>query len=65
MERGFDIDRIKKREIKLEELKIPKIIVNTIKKSVIPEKYLCHILRYKRYCAKDIKNIMLNRRLKS
>ena len=51
MEKEIKIEEIKEIEIKLEELKIPKTIVGTIKKSIIPEKYLCHILRYKKYCA--------------
>ena len=38
-------------EIGLEKLKIPKTIVNTIRKSIIPEKYKLHILRHERYCA--------------
>ena len=38
---------------------------NTIKKSVTPEKYLCRILRHKKSCAENIKNIVLNRRLQS
>ena len=40
---------MKEIEIKLEKLKIPKTIVNIIRKSVIPEKYLHHILRPKKY----------------
>ena len=51
MEKEIKIEEIKEIEIKLEELKIPKTIVSTIKKSIIPEKHLCHILRYKKYCA--------------
>ena len=38
-------------EIKLEKLKIPKTIINTIKKIIILKKYLHHILRHKKYCA--------------
>ena len=38
MEKRIEIDEIKKIEIKLEKLKIRKAIVNTIRKSVIPEK---------------------------
>ena len=49
MGKGFEIDEIKKIEIKLEELKLPKV-VNTIRESIIPEKYLYHILRHNKYC---------------
>ena len=51
MEKEIKIEEIKEIEIKLEELKIPTTIVSTIKNSIIPEKHLCHILRYKKYCA--------------
>ena len=51
MEKGIEIEEIKEIEIKLEKLKIPKTIVNTIKKLIISEKYLYHILRHRRYCA--------------
>ena len=37
------IEAIKELEIKLERLKIPKTIVNTIKKSIVSEKYMHHI----------------------
>ena len=49
MEKGFEIERIKNIEIKLEKLKIPKTIVDAITKSVISKKkkYLYHILRLK------------------
>ena len=50
MEKGLEIEKIKKIEIKLEKLKISKTIVDTIKKSVISEKCLHHISRYKRFC---------------
>ena len=50
-EKGFEIEKIKKRKIKLEKVKILKTIVNIIRKSVIPERYLYHILRHKKYCA--------------
>ena len=49
MEKGFEIERIKNIEIKLEKLKIPKTIVDAITKSVISKKkYLYHILRLKK-----------------
>ena len=51
MEKGLEIERIKKTVINLEKLKIPKTIVDTTRKSIIPKKYLCHILRHKIYCA--------------
>ena len=51
MENGLEIERIKKIEIKPGKLKIPKIIVNIIRKLVISEKYLHHILRHKKYCS--------------
>ena len=50
MEKGFEIERIKNIEIKLEKLKISKTIVDAITKSVISKKkkkYLYHILRLK------------------
>ena len=47
MEKGFEIDRIKKIEIKLKKLKIPKTIVDTITESIISKKYMYHILRFK------------------
>ena len=37
--------------MKIERPKIPKTIVNTIKKSIISDKYMHHILRDRRYCA--------------
>ena len=51
MEKGIEIEQIKEIEIKLEKLKIPKTIVNTIRKLITSEKYLYHILRHRRYCA--------------
>ena len=57
MEKGIEIERIKKIELRLEKLTVPKAIVNAVRKLVISEKYLYHILRHK--------NIVLNRRLKS
>ena len=57
MKKGIEIDRMNEIEIKLEKLKMPKSIINTIKKVIISKKYLCHILRHK--------NIVLNRRFKA
>ena len=51
MEKRIEIDQIKKIEIKLEKLKIRKAIVNTIRKSVIREKYSHYIVRHEKYCA--------------
>ena len=50
MEKRIEIEEIKEIEIKLEKLKIPKTIVNIIKKIIISEKYLYQILRHKTYC---------------
>ena len=50
MEKGIEIEEMKEIEIKLEKLKIPKTIVNTIKNLIISEKCLYHILRHRRYC---------------
>ena len=50
MEKGLEIERIRKIEIRLEKLKISKTIVDSIKKSVISEKCLHQISRYRRYC---------------
>ena len=50
IEKGLEIEEIKEIEIGLEKLKIPKTTVNTIRKLIIPEKYMHHILRLKRYC---------------
>ena len=49
MEKGLGIAKIKRLEIKLEKLKISQTIVDTIKKSVISEKYLRHISRHGKY----------------
>ena len=51
MEKRTEIEEIKEIERKLEKLKIPKTIVNIIKKIIISEKYLYQILRHKTYCA--------------
>ena len=51
MEKGIKIQRKKEIEIKLEKLKIPKNIIDTIRESIILKKCLYHILRYKKYCA--------------
>ena len=45
MEKGIEKEEIKEIELKLEKLKIPKIIINAIRKLVIPEKYLYYILK--------------------
>ena len=50
MEKGFEITRLKKIEIKLEKPKMPKTIVDTITESVISKKYLYPILRHKKHC---------------
>ena len=50
MEKGLEIERIRKIEIRLEKLKISKAIVDSIKKSVISGKCLHQISRYRRYC---------------
>ena len=53
IEKEFKIDEIKNIEIKLEELKIPKKKkkkVNSIRESIIPEKYSYHFLRHKDFC---------------
>ena len=50
MEKGIEIERIKKIEMKLEKLKVSKTIVNAVRKLVISEKYLHYILRHKKYC---------------
>ena len=49
MEKGLGIEKIKRLEIKLEKLKISQTIVDTIKKSVISEKYLHNISRHGKY----------------
>ena len=45
MEKGIEKEEIKEIELKLEKLKIPIIIINAIRKLVIPEKYLYYILK--------------------
>ena len=52
VEKEFKIGEIKKIEINLEELKIPKKEekVNGIRESAIPEKYLYQFLRHKNFC---------------
>ena len=45
MEKRTEKEEIKEIELKLEKLKIPKIIINAIRKLVIPEKYLYYILK--------------------
>ena len=51
MEKEIEIEKIKKIEIKIEKLKTSKVLVSTVKKKMISEKYFYHILRYKKYCA--------------
>lgn len=51
MEKGFETEERKELKIKLDRLKIPQTIVNTIKKLITSEKYMHHILRHRRYCA--------------
>ena len=51
MEKEIEIEEIMELELKLEKLKILPAIVNIIKKLIISEKYLHHILRHRRYCA--------------
>ena len=46
MEKGIEIEEIKKIELKLEKLKITKSVVNTIKTLIISEKYLYLISHY-------------------
>ena len=50
IEKGVEIEKIMKIEIKLEKLKIPTTMINTIKKSVISEKYMHHISSQRIYC---------------
>ena len=45
MEKRFEIAEIKEVEIKLDKLKIPKVIVNKNKKLIISDKYMYQILR--------------------
>ena len=51
IEKGIQIEAIKEIEMELEKLKIPKTIVDTIKKLIISEKYFGRILRQRKYCA--------------
>ena len=51
LKKGFEIEEIIEIEIKLEKLKIPTTVINTIKKSIISEEYMHHILRHRKYCA--------------
>ena len=51
IEKGIKIEEIKEIEMELEKLKIPKTIVDTIKKLIISEKYFGRILRQRKYCA--------------
>ena len=47
MAKGFEIERIKKLETKLEKLKILKTIADAITESFISKNYLYHILKHK------------------
>ena len=51
MEKGFEIEGIMETGMKLEKLKVPITVINTIKKSIISEKYMHRILGHRRYCA--------------
>ena len=51
IENKIEIERIKKIEMKLEKIKLSKTIADTIKKSIVSEKYLHHISTHRRYCA--------------
>ena len=44
LEKGIEIDEITEIEIRLQKLKIPKTTTNAIKKLIISEKYLYHML---------------------
>ena len=55
VEKGIEIEKIKKIGIKLEKLKISKTIIDTIKKSVISEKCITF---------QEIEDIVFNRRHK-
>ena len=46
MEKGFEIEEIKEIEIKLDRLKIPKTIVDTIKKLIISDFYRMFVLLF-------------------
>ena len=50
MDKRFEMEEIKEIETKIDRLKIPKTIVNTIKKLIISEEYMHHILIHRRYC---------------
>ena len=51
MEKRFEIEEIKELETTQENLKIATTMINAIKKPVISEEYMHHILRHRRYCA--------------
>ena len=50
IEKGIEIEKIMEKEIKLERLKMPMAMINTIKKSVISEKYMHQISSQRIYC---------------
>ena len=50
IEKGIEIEKIVEIEIKLEKLKMPMTMINTIKKSVISEKYMHQISSQRIYC---------------
>ena len=50
IEKGIEIEKIMEIEIKLEKLKMPMTMINTIKKSVISEKYMHQISSQRIYC---------------
>ena len=50
IEKGIEIEKIMEIEIKLEKLKMPMTMINTIKKSVISEKYKHQISSQRIYC---------------
>ena len=51
MEKVIEIEEIMVVEMKLENLKILTTVINAIKKSIITEEPMHHILRHRRYCA--------------
>ena len=56
IEKWLEIERIKKKEIKLEKIKLSKTVVDTIKKSVVSKKCLYYIWRQKiLFLIEDIK----------
>ena len=57
MEKGFEIERIKKTEIKLEKLKISKTIVDSIRKPAISKKCYHALLGFY-LCQSRIHNII-------